>query len=343
MAESKYTDCESGDCTCKRKEPPKDPITCKDKYPRPGEDESIRRLIKVLEEELETEPYAENEAVTSFRTDLKEADKEYQGIDAVVSSYRKFYDKLECGTLPDARQGKKDLATWCKEKVTDEKVVIEIGKLRQKYLDKEKQVCCEWLKLRTQLFRQSDCLTQAAKTVSDAKDDYEAHKGFEKTLGARFTELKSLFEKATKLRTDGKHQSVCAAKLEYDDLYENLSVVPTWKEQQDKCGKSSKPTDCASPKDPCAEKFHPTPDEFAKGLTVALRKLIQKKYQHFRWSHEKLETVAASKKNKEACDKARQTRRDEFILEAQDVNAVKAPAPTPAPSPTTQSAPTTHE
>ena len=333
MAESKYKGGESGNCTCKRKDPP-DPFC-----PHPGEGESIRRLIKTLEEELET--YTQNEAVTSFRTELKDADKEYQGIDTVVGAYRKFYDKLECGTLPDARQGKEDLATWCKEKVPSA-VQAAIEKLQDSYKEKEKKVCCKWIELREQLFYQSDCLTQAAKKVSDAKDDYEAHKGFEKTLGTRFTELKSLFEKATKLRTDGKHQSVCAARLEYDDLYEDLGEVPTWEYQQDKC---RKPGECGPPKEPCAEKFQPTPDEFADGLTAALRKLIEEKYQHFRWSHEKLETVAASKKNKEDCDKARSTRRDEFILEAQDVKAATTPAaPSPAaPSRAAQSTPTTYE
>lgn len=363
MAESKYADGESGGCTCNEKEPPKDPKDPKkDKYPRPDENASIRRLIKVLEEELETEPYAENEAVTSFRTDLKDADKEYQGIDAVVSSYRKYYDKLECGPLPDARQWKEDLGAWCKEKAAG--AAGDIATLRKQYDKKEQLFCCEWLKLRTQLFGQSDCLSQAAKTVSDAKDDYEAHKGFEKTLTARFAELKSLYDKAVKLRTDGKHQSVCAVGLEYVEVYGDLGVVPTWKYQQDECKKSgsdypatsSAKEPAAEKSQPAAEKSQPTPDEFAKGLKAALRKLIEEKYQHFRWSHEKLETVAASKKNKDACDKARSTRRDEFIQEAQDVKAAPeeaqdvktapesaAPATPAAPSPAAQLTSTTYE
>ena len=80
----------------------------------PDEESSIRRLLKALEKELETFADKPTEATKKFGDDLKDADKEYQGIDAIVSKYPDFYDKLEC-KLAEAKTWKEEIEAWCIE------------------------------------------------------------------------------------------------------------------------------------------------------------------------------------------------------------------------------------
>src|SRR5262245_46531508 len=183
MEESKQKD-PSGNCAGK--------CDCKD-FPLPDyfpdENQTIRRVIKALEEELEKYSDKPTDATKKFGDDLKDAEKEYLGIDAIVSSYEKFYDKLDC-LLADARRWKDEIEAWCDEKV-DPKVQTEIKELRAKYDKSEKDRCCAWIKYKDQLIQMKDCSGQATVKVDEAKEDFKAYKDFEKTLNDRFSELKS--------------------------------------------------------------------------------------------------------------------------------------------------------
>jgi hypothetical protein len=304
MEESKQKDLAggSGKCNCKDFQPPN---------PFPDDKQSIRRLLKAIEEELETDADNPTDATKKLGEDIKDADKEYLGIEAVVTSYEKFYDKLDC-LLADASKWKDELESWCKEKVNTA-TQVEIKKLRDKYDQKEKERCCAWLADREKLNQLKDCLGQATVKADEAKDDYSAYKDFEKTLNARFAELKSLFEKAGGLRAAEKHKSVCAVGLEFDEVYDYLGVVWTWKAKGDEC-KGSSPTSTGDLKKEWS------PDELKKALSNALRGLILARYQCFRWAKDLLKLQVNSKKNKEACDQIKKTRRDEFIQEAEDIN-----------------------
>ncbi|HET9530845.1 MAG TPA: hypothetical protein VFQ92_10860, partial [Blastocatellia bacterium] len=201
------------------------------------------------------------------------------------------------------------------EKVKPEtKAAIEALR-KDDYDKKEKDICCKWIELRSKLTQLYDCLRQAEKREEESKDDYEAMKGFEKTLTDRFTEMKSLYDKAKALRDGERHKSVCAVGVEFAELYDNLSAVRNWAYWQGKCGEGAQPRPGKDPKQEWP------PDRFKSELTKALRALILAKYQRFRWQNQSLEIEVESKKYKEACDKFRKGRRDEFTQEAEDIEA----------------------
>lgn len=307
----------------------------------PGNDKPIRRLLIVLEEELEkTEAKNPTDATKKFADDLKDADKQYQGIADIVSKYEKFYDQLDC-KLAEVRTWRKDLKTWTEDEVTPKTRKL-IRDLRDEYEAEEKSTkdkvgkCCQWLALRGKLNNLNslnDCLAKAVRKEEEAKDDNEAYKGLEKTVTDRFAELKSLYEKAKTLWEAEKYNSVYAVKLEFDDVYDHLGTVITWAYQQERCAppktesggaygqrsasgdaQDKEPPESVAPAVP-----PPSVEDFRKKLTDALRALIIRKYTRFRWQQYRLELEIDIKKFKDACDKFRKTRRDEFIQEAQDI------------------------
>lgn len=292
----------NGKCICKDFQPQK---------PLPDERQSIKRLIKALEEELDTYSDKTTDAVKKFSQELKDADKEYSGIATIVSGYKKFLEKLACKRA-DASNWHKELVKWCHEEV-DVPTREAIKDLRATGYDRiEKKYCCQWLSLREKLSLLDNCLGQAARKVAEAKDDFDAWKGYEKALSKRFDDLKSLYDKAVALHGEEKHKSVCAIHLEFHDLYQTINVVLTWQYKRNEC-KNLTSDSKTCPKDEISA------EQYSDELIKALRILILAKYQHFRWHQQQLELESESKKNKEACDKFREIRKDEFIQEAEDV------------------------
>ncbi|HEX8921933.1 MAG TPA: hypothetical protein VF766_10675 [Pyrinomonadaceae bacterium] len=315
----------TGECTCKPFDMPQEPS---------GSIKSIRRLIKALEDELENIQAARpTDATKKFGDDLKDADKEYQGIADIVTKYETFYNQKLDDELEKAKLWKKEIVSWSDDEVGRD-AKRDIKKLRDGYEAEEKKdgKCCEWLSFREQVNDLNDCLGQAMTAEQEAKDDNEAYKGFEKGLTDRFAELKSLFDKAEALWKAKKYKSVYAVRLEFDDVYRKLSDVDTWESRKKRCngqsvsasgeggqptqsyvGQSSKPGTEMETKKPF------TPDEFRVELTQALRNLIGAKYQRFRWQQQRLVLESDSKRFKDLCDKFRKSRRDQFIQEAEDV------------------------
>src|SRR5436189_5314542 len=93
-----------GKCECPPYKPKKDP----------GKDQPIRRLIKALEEEVESYSDTPTEATKKFADDLKDCDKEYQGLAEIVKKYEEAYEKLDC-SLTEAEKNKQDIREWCDE------------------------------------------------------------------------------------------------------------------------------------------------------------------------------------------------------------------------------------
>lgn len=206
---------------------------------------SIRRLIKKLEAELLEGPppdkgqpprkYEPTEATKKFGEELKDFDKEYQGLAGIVSSYEKFFDNLDC-LLAKARAQREQIDEGWKGQV-DANARKAIADLREVYEAEEKRTgsCCKWIGYRDLLNKQGDCLARAARTEEEAKDDNEAFKGFEKTLTDRFKDFERLTGEADKLRKAEKFKSVYAVALEFADAYKKLDVVVTWEYQRNKC------------------------------------------------------------------------------------------------------------
>jgi hypothetical protein len=300
----------TGDCKCK--EWPID--NC------PSDAEPCRRLLEKLETILEGFAQTPTDATKSFADDLKDADKEYQGVNAAVKKYKEFYDKLDC-KLAEAANWKKDLDDWVAGKISDaEKTAIEDSR-KSNYTDKEKKICCDWLQCRDYYNTMLDCLEQSKKKEDEAKDNYEGIKGLEKTLSDRFAELKALYDKAKGFRDEERYRAVYAVTLEYNNVYEHLSELRDWDYARNECSISGGDSSNTSPAEPLTGDLKKdwTPEKFKTELLRRLRLLVLAKYQRFRWQHDFLSRSAENQKKKDACEKFRKERRDKFIQEADDI------------------------
>jgi regulator of replication initiation timing len=223
------TDPDRGKCSC-----PDFPVDT-----LPDCDQPLRRLINALEEILNSYADTPSDATKKFADDLKDCDKEYQGLADVVKKYKETYDKLDCD-LSEADKHEQEINAWWTGKV-DDKVKKEIKKRWYKWYEyKEQDICCKWIKAR-QDFYLLDCRSQSDKKADDLKEDFDAIKGFEKTLKDRFAELKSLYDKAKSLRDAERFNSVWAVQIEYSKVRKNLGLLQTWEERSKDCEKKAKP------------------------------------------------------------------------------------------------------
>ena len=281
--------------------------------------EPFRRLLQRLEDILEGLAEKPTDATKKFADDLKDADKEYQGVVALVNKYKEFYDKLDC-KMAEAINWREDMAEWIAGKLTEaEKNAIQQSH-QTNYGDVEKRICCEWIKCREYFLSMQDCLEQAKKKEEEAKENYDAIKNLEKTLGDRFADLKSLFDKAKGYRDEERFRAVYAVSLEYEAVFKDLSLIRDWFNARTECNVDSEQTqsapDTAGNNDP--RKVW-TPQNFKTELVRRLRLLILARYQKLRWWHDFLTRTSDNQKKKEACEKFRKERRDKFIQEADDI------------------------
>src|SRR4030095_8346994 len=96
----------------------------------PDEQQPFRRLLLALEKALQDFASEPSEATKKFTDDLKDAEKENQGIAALVTKYKEFYDKLDC-KLADAKRWKAEIDEWTKGVDSNNRQAIET--FRQTY------------------------------------------------------------------------------------------------------------------------------------------------------------------------------------------------------------------
>jgi len=217
----------------------------------PNPNEPFRRLLLALEkalQDLSTEP---SEATKKFADDLKDAEKENQGIAAIVTKYKEFYEKLDC-KLADAKRWKAEIDDWSKGLGSEAKQAIEWFWITN-YADKETKICCDWIRLRYKLHALLDCLEQAKKTEEEAQQDYDAIKGIQDTLTKVFAELESLYKKAKAFNAEQRPKSVYAVSLEFAKVYRTL-WPRDWSDVKKGC---PKPTDYEGD----GETYKPQPPE----------------------------------------------------------------------------------
>jgi len=328
----------------------------------PDEDQPLRRLLLALREAVQELP---PEAVKKFEDELKDAEKESQGILPAVNKYREFYDKLDC-RLAEARTWKADIARWLVGKI-DERTKQAVRSFRAEYYDDvERTICCDWIALRDRLNGMRDCLVQAQRTEEERKKDYDDFKAFEKTLGERFTQLKSLYDQAKSLLAEQRYKAVFAVSLEYKEVYDNLGLFRDWDYARSQCRTPGAGSDAetveeeeaaaegggygsrgttetettegeAHGEQQAAEgggdaygagglKRRWTPEQFKTTLTSNLRKLILAKYQRFRWQYEFQSAAADAERGERACAAFRDERMKQFVEEADEVPVLGADA-----------------
>ena len=217
-------------------DPGEKPFKCEEK-PRQGIPDAtkpFRELLDALTDQVKalTPP---NDASTKFPDELKDVEKEYQGIDAIVAKYKDFYDKqLDC-KLADVKRWRASINEWSSSLDDNAKDCI-CHYRKTKYSDREKAICCNWVELRRKLNGAIDPLSQAKNKEALKQEAYDKLKGFLDTVTKIFTDLEALFKKAEGFNKEGKPKSVFAVSLEFEDLYKLLDWPKT---DEEKCPAST--------------------------------------------------------------------------------------------------------
>ena len=215
----------NGKCDCK-------PL---DESKLPDNKQPFRELLDALNERVKELAKEPTEASTKFPDELKDIEKEYQGIEAIVAKYKEFYDKqLDC-RLADVKRWRESIKKWI---TIDKPIQEKIREYRKThYDDKERKICCKtWLDLRRRLHESSDCLVQAKNTEAQRQEAYDKLKGFLDAITKIFGELEALFKKAETFNSQQKPKSVFAVSLEFEDVYKLIDWPKT---DEEKCGKKN--------------------------------------------------------------------------------------------------------
>lgn len=284
---------------------------------------SLRRLLSALTEELERLADAAPDAAKKFSEELKEGEKEYQGIPATLKKYEDLYPTLDA-QLTEAGTVSQAIADWSQGKVPDA-IRSAIRRLwEEQYQKKDTALGSKWGQSRNTFHALHDCVRQSERMIEDLREDLEGLKNLDKTFKERFAELKSLHDKAKACRDAGQYQSVYGIELEYRQVFDHLFAVPVRARRPADPSAAAAPTATASTRScpPAPPKLPPA--ELRNRLTAALRDLILGQFDRF-WRHrEWLAAEAETRRSKEAWEKFRKTRREEFILEAEEVTAEAA-------------------
>ena len=304
---------------------PSGPCNCKklDQTGIPDETQPFRELLDALSARVKDLAKEPTEATTKFPDELKDVEKEYQGIDAIVAKYKDFYDKqLDC-KLADVKRWRDSIEKWS---TIDKPTKEAIKKYRdEKYTEREKTICCQTLLwLRRRLHYSSDCLVQARNNEAQKQEAYDKLKGFLDAITKVFGDLEALFKQAEAFNKDQKPKSVYAVSLEFDDLYKLLDWPKT---EEERCS-APVPT---TPAEPAYEKSTEdykgdselkkklSPAELRRRLIHALRELLLAKFHRFLLHHDLLKTTADYEAAKKECEKFRGDRQKLFLEVVEDI------------------------
>ena len=315
---------------------PSGPCNCKelDRRGIPEETQPFRELLDALSARVKDLAKEPTEATNKFPDELKDVEKEYQGIDAIVAKYKDFYDKqLDC-KLADVKRWRESIEKWS---TIDEPTKKAIKKYRdEKYNEREKTICCQTLLwLRRRLHFSSDCLVQARNNETQRQEAYDQLKGFLDAITKVFTDLEALFKKAEAFNKEQKPKSVYAVSLEFDDLQKLLDWPKTDEErcsgpvsttpapsgygQQSQGSAYEGKTEGYAGSGESEVKKKLSPAELRRRLIHALRELLLAKFHRFLLHHDLLKTTADFEAAKKECEKFRADRQKLFLEVVEDI------------------------
>jgi hypothetical protein len=264
-----------------------------------------------LEKKLQKCQDKPTEASKQFEKDLQGCDKEYQSVTDIIKKYEAYFCQLECD-VNEAKSQREDIKSWCSK--VSESMRTQIREIWTVcYEQEEKRLECGWIGARDCVESLKNCLEQAKNKESEATDDLEATKNFEKTVKERFADLKALHAKAKTHYDNKEYKSVCVVELQFEKIYDSLGELPLWSARRERCdGEGSQDGEAPDLKER-------TPEWLRERLTYGLRVLILAKYQRFRWHDYMLEKEKERTRSKELLEVFRAMRRTKCAQEAEEL------------------------
>ncbi len=264
----------------------------------------LNELQTILQKELEKNPTSE--ATIEFQKNLENLDKEYKKeIPNIVDNYQQEYQSLVRENLSKAEEQYKKLVNWSDDSDNPgHKLREAITELREKfYNDVEDCLKVKWDCAREEFKHGKCCRDQALEIKKRTEQQFEHYKKFKETVTTWFKELDNIYKKAETLLDLENYKALYAYRLEF---YSILSEVRQLKQNET----TRRTPNSTVVKDP----------EWLKSvLTECLRDSCLATYEYFYWEQKWIELIEEEKKAAENYQNFKNSRRDKFIREAQDV------------------------
>jgi hypothetical protein len=321
---------------------PGGPCTCADLPPdstdptapkfRPLPDGTVRQLLTAIETLINKPPDGiPADATKKLVDDLKELEKEYDGLGDLITKFEADRATIECTFTTKSRKWRDEIHKLCDTNMSCALTKTDLQEIYARGRKAEKDTCCDYLKKFYELRGMQTCQTQAEAREAEARFDLDAVKALNKTFLDRLTDLEAIFKKAGEAADKKRFKTVCAYAMEFDLVWSTLFEARTWCFRRKNCCLCCPKCDLLPNTLPCW-----TVERYRDVVLKAIKALISAKYNRYCWNAYFMKQDADAKLLKDACDKACKTRRDRFIAEAEEAKDCPPPAPpaTPAPTPT---------
>ena len=203
-----------------------------------SEGDTIRQLLKKLNQEVQPQNGYAPEAVAILVADITELEKEYDGIAELVAGYEKVYPDLQKpGTkYCEAERQFQGMKKW----VDDVKVASfdatkqAIDALRNLHYRDETEVPpdlpADHPKKRLDSAKEAfriikSCLDQRKEEEEEAKAEYTKTKAFQSTAEKWFTDLGTLYKEAQDYLARKNYKSLYATYLEADQVWNKIEKL----------------------------------------------------------------------------------------------------------------------
>lgn len=258
---------------------------------------TIARLLHQLQKRLlqEQKESPDSEATKELKKDIDILEKGYrEEIPKVVDDYQKeYFSTFLRVQLPKAEENYKKLYNWTNDNDNPGAEIRKaINELReQSYDEVEDNLNNQWKSAWKELENGNYCRREEALALKKRAGEYfEDHKKFKDTVTKWFKQLDDLYKKAEPLLDKENYKALYAYSLEYADILHEVKQLnikePEWLKSE---------------------------------LTEDLRKYCLAVYKYFYWYKNSLEIVEREKKARDSYEKFKNSRREHFIREAQDI------------------------
>jgi hypothetical protein len=318
----KTHDCSESDDTCKCSDRPPDtnPLTDPKTAPPP----TIRQQLTAIEVLVNNPPKGTPaDATKKLSDDLKDLEKEYEGLSALFALFEKDRATIECTFTTQVRKWYDEIHKLCDSNVSCKETLTAIQKAYDQQKQLERKACCDYIRVHDKITGDQNCQVQAERREAEARADLDLLKGLNKTFADRLKDLEEILKQANLMAKDRRFKAVCAYKLEFDAVWARLFQAETWCFRRKDCCICCPKCELLPNTLPCW-----TVERYRKEVMKALQALIAAKYNRYLWNGYWMNQEAEYKRLKDECDKAHTNRRARFIAEAEE--APDCPTPTPA-------------
>lgn len=275
---------------------------------------TIRQQLTEIETLVNNPPLGTPaDATKKLSDDLKELEKEYDGLASLLALFEKDRATIECTFTTQGRKWYEDIHKLCDGNISCKETITGIQKAYEGQEQLQRDACCDYIKQHYKVTGEQNCQVQAERREAEARTDLDLLKSLSKTITDRLKDLEEILKQANLMAKDRRFKAVCAYKLEFERVWSTLFQIETWCFRRKNCCICCPKCDLLPNTLPCW-----TVERYSKEVKNALQTLITAKYNRYSWNVYWMEQDAKYKRLKDDCATKEKNRRARFIAEAEE-------------------------